>query len=211
MYARLQKFVETARGRSWEVDYLDDPIIKLQETLSSASLFSNERFFVLRDIKRLGKKEIEWLNKKYSDLSGNLIIYHEGYILKTILLALPKDVKIEEFKLPVIIWSFLEHIYPENSKQVISEFHKIIERDAPEFIFSLIAKHFRDLYWAKVDPSSMTFPSWKISKIKFQNSKFTEDQLKEIIERMSEIDVEVKSSKADLVTALDLMMIKRLE
>ncbi len=211
LYARLQKFIETARSRSWEVDYLDDVSLKLQEALSSTSLFSNERFFVLRDIKRLGKKEIEWLNKKYIGLSGTFIIYNEGYIPKTLISSLPKDIKVEEFKLPVIIWTFLEHIYPGNSKQAILEFHKIIERDAPEFIFTLIAKLFRDLYWAKVDPASMPYPAWKISKLKFQISKFTEEQLKYLIGRMSEIDIEVKTSKANLVTALDLLMIKQLK
>ncbi len=211
LYERLSKFVETARSRSWEVDYLDDPAVKLQETLFSTSLFSNERFFVLRDIKRLGKKEIEWLNKKYSDLSGNLIIYHEGYISKTILSALPKEVKIEEFKLPVIIWSFLEHIYPGNSKLVILEFHKIIERDAPEFIITLIAKLFRDLYWAKVDPASMPYPSWRNSRLKAQANKFTIDDLQLIISKLAEIDIEVKTSKSDLVTTLDLLVIKHLQ
>ncbi|QQG41235.1 MAG: hypothetical protein HYV90_03620 [Candidatus Woesebacteria bacterium] len=211
LYARLQKFIETARSRSWEVDYLDDVSIKIQEVLSSTSLFTDERFFVLRDIKRLGKKEAEWLNKKYAELSGNLIIYHEGYIPKNLLSSLPKDVKIEEFKLPVIIWTFLEHIYPGNSKQIISEFHKIIERDAPEYIFTLIAKLFRDLYWAKVDPASMPYPAWKISKLKFQISKFTDEQLKYLIKRMSEIDIEVKTSKSNLIAALDLLIVKQLK
>ncbi len=211
LYARLQRFVETARERSWEVDYLDDPAVKMQETLSSASLFSNERFFVLRDVKRLGKKETEWLNKKHAELSGNLIIYNEGYISKTILSSLPKDIKIEEFKLPVIIWSFLEHIYPGNSERCVQEFHKIIERDPPEFIFTLIAKLFRDLYWVKTDSSSMPYPPWRISKLKSQSSKFSEEKLKNIISQLAEIDIEVKTSKSDLVSSLDLLIIKQLE
>lgn len=211
LYSRLQRFVETAHNRSWEVDYLDDQAIKLQEALSSTSLFSNERFFILRDIKRLGKKEIEWLNKKYTDLSGNLIIYNEGYISKTILSSLPKDIKIEEFKLPVIIWSFLEHFYPGNSEKCIQEFHKIIERDAPEFIFTLIAKLFRDLYWVKTDAVSMPYPPWRTAKLKVQSEKFKVKQLKEIINKLAEIDIEVKTSKADLVSSLDLLMIKQLE
>lgn len=211
LYARLQRFVETARSRNWEVDYLDDPSVKLQEALSSISLFSNERFFVLRDAKRLGKKEIEWLNKKYTDLSGNLIIYNEGYISKTILSSFPKDIKIEEFKLPIIIWTFLEHIYPGNSEKCIQEFHKIIERDAPEFIFTLIAKLFRDLYWAKTDVASMPYPSWRTAKLKVQGEKFKVEQLKEIINKLAEIDIEVKTTKTDLVSSLDLLMLKQLE
>ena len=58
LYERLVKFIETARSRSWEVAYLDDPALSIQEQLSSSSLFGSERFFIVRDISRLGKKEI---------------------------------------------------------------------------------------------------------------------------------------------------------
>lgn len=211
LYGRLQKFVETAKERSWEVDYLDDAAVSIPETISATSLFSTERFFILRDIKRFGKKESDFLNKKYKELSGNLIIYNEGYISKKILDLFPNDSKIEEFKLPVIIWSFLEHLYPGNSDKCIIEFHKIIQRDAPEFIFTLIAKLFRDLYWAKIDAGSMPYPSWRTLKLNSQSSKFTEEKLKEIIARLSEIDIEVKTSKSDLVSELDLLLIKHLK
>jgi len=211
LYARFQKFVETAKERSWEVDYLDDPAVSIPEALSGTSLFSTERFFILRDIKRFGKMESDFLKKKYKDISGNLIIYNEGYIGKKILDLFPKDSKIEEYKLPVIIWSFLEYIYPGNSDKCIQEFHKIIERDAPEFIFTLIAKLFRDLYWAKTDSSSMSYPPWRISKLKVQSEKFKIEILKEIITKLAEIDIEVKTSKSDLVSELDLLMIKQLE
>lgn len=211
LYARLSKFIETARGRSWEVEFLDDPGVSIPEALSATSLFAAERFFILRDIKRLGKKEITWLNKKYTELSGNLIIYNEGYISKTLLSSLPKDIKIEEFKLPVIIWGFLEHLYPGNSEVCIKEFHKIIERDAPEFIITLMAKLFRDLYWVKTDPASMPYPPWKISKLKQQSNHFTIQQLQDIIKDLARIDIEVKTSKSDLVSELDLMMVKQLE
>lgn len=211
LYDRLSKFVETAKSRSWEVSYLDDPALSIQEQLSSSSLFGGERFFVVRDIVRLGKKEVEWLAKKSGDLSGTLIIYHEGYISQAILKSLPKDVKLEEFKLPVILWNFLDGIYPGNSERSIKTFHQLIGKEAPEFIFTLIAKLFRDLYWVKTDPMSLPYPSWRVGKLKPQASKFTIDQLKYLIGKLAEIDIKVKTSKSDLTSELDLLMIKQLE
>jgi DNA polymerase III delta subunit len=212
LYERLTKFVGEAKKRSWEVAYLDNPTISIQEQLSSSTLFGAERFFVIRDVAKLGKKELGWLDKKSRDLPGNLIIYHEDYISPVILKALPaKYTKIEEFKLPVLIWKFLEGLSPGNSKNSIRTFHKIIEKDPPEFIFSLIARHFRDLYWVKTDASSTGFPSWKVGKLKSQSNKFTEDKLREIINQLSDIDIEVKTSKADLVSSLDLLILKQLE
>ena len=210
LYERLTKFVDSAKGRSWEVAYLDDPSLSLEEQLSSSSLFGAERFFVIRDISRLGKKELGWIAKKSKDLPGNLIIYHEGYVPQGILKALP-DAKVEEFKLPVILWNFLDGLYPGNSERSIKQFHKLIENEAPEFIFTLIAKLFRDLYWVKVDEKSLPYPSWRIGKLNLQSSKFSPEQLIDIIFHLAEIDIKVKTSKAEIVSELDLLIIKKLQ
>jgi DNA polymerase III delta subunit len=211
LYDRLTKFVETAKSRSWEVAFLDDPNLSIQEQLSSPSLFGNERFFIVRDIKRLGKKELEWIKNNSPDLSGNLIIYHEGYLPQSILKSLPKESKIEEFKLPVMLWNFLEGLSPGNSEKSVEKLHQLIEKEAPEFIFTLIAKLFRDLYWVKTDAVSLPYPSWRVGKLKAQSSKFTLDQLANIIEKLAEIDIKVKTSKSDLTSELDLLIIKQLE
>lgn len=216
-YERLQKFIETAKARNWEVSYLDENALSIQENLSESSLFGNERFFILRDIKKLGKKEIEWIKKQYATLSGNLIIYSEGNLPAGFIKSLPKDTKnghtvvIEEFKLPVLIWNFLDSITPGNSKYLLKSLHKIIEKEPVEFIFTLIARQFRDLYWVTVDPKSMEIPTWRSSKLKMQSSKFSEEKLKEIISQLTEIDLMVKTSKTDLLSALDLLIIRQLE
>jgi len=211
LYDRLSKFIETAKSRSWEVAYLDDKSKSIQEQLSSPSLFGAERFFIVRDIMMLGKKELEWIGKNADNLSGNLIIYHEGYISQTILKSLPKNIKTEEFKLPMILWNFLDNLYPGNSTNSVKQFHQIIEREAPEFIFTLIAKLFRDLYWVKVDPSSLSYQPWRISKLKSQSSKFTELMITDFIELLANIDIKVKTSKSDLISELDLLIIKKLQ
>ncbi len=211
LYDRLSKFIETAKSRSWEVAYLDDKKLSIQEQLSSTSLFGSERFFIIRDITRLGKKGLEWIGKKLDELSGTLIIYHEGAISQLILKDLPRETKIEEFKLPVILWNFLDNLYPGNSEKSIKQFHQIIEKQAPEFVFTLIAKLFRDLYWVKTDPSTLPYPIWRVGKLRPQALKFTTDNLKYLIEKLAEIDIKVKTSKSDLISELDLLIIKQLK
>lgn len=210
-YDRLKKFIDTAKTRSWEVTRLDEPLSNLQETLRSTSLFGGERFFILTDIKKLGKKELMWLNKEYLNLAGTFIIYHPDTLNVTFLKSLPQEAKIEEYKLPKMIWMFLEHIHPGNAVHVLQEFHKIIESDAPEFIFSLIGRQMRDLYWVKTDPNSTGFPSWKTGKLKSQADRFTKDQLILVISELSRVDVEVKTGKAEIVSSIDLLIAKQLE
>lgn len=210
LYARFQKFIETAKSRSWEIAYLDDAL-SIKESLLASSLFGAQRFFVLRDIKRLGKSEIEWLKKHSSEIGGNLVIYHEGYIPVGITKGITENVKIEEFKLPKIIFSLMDMIRPGNSVQIIKTLHKIIETEPVEFVFILIAKHMRDLFWAKTDLNSMPYPSWRSSKLKNQSDSFTLKRLQQFIDSLSNIDIQVKTSKANLLSSLDLLIVKSLE
>ncbi|MGA3292013.1 MAG: hypothetical protein ABSC49_02585 [Candidatus Microgenomates bacterium] len=211
IYERIQKFIHVTKERGWEVAYLDESVSPIQEQLSATSLFSKNRFFILSDTSKLGKKEVQWLNKNYENLDGTLIIYHEGALSITFLKSLPKESKIEEFKLPVILWNFLDNLIPGNSVKSIKDFHKIIEKQAPEFIITLIAKLFRDLYWIKMDPKSVQLPPWRVQKLKNQASHFTAQQLNQFISCLSDIDIKVKSSKANLTDELDLLIIKQLE
>lgn len=210
-YSRLKKFIDTAKKRSWEVTYLDETNNRLQDELSAASLFGGERFFIIRDVKKIGKPELKWLTDKAPNLDGNLVIYHEGDLPLSFIKALPKDVKIEAFILPKLIWNFLDGLYPGNASKSLVIFHRIIETDPPEMVFSLIAKLFRDLFWVMEDVSTLPYPTWRASKLKSQASKFSKEKLIKVINLMSEIDVKVKKGKADLVSSLDLLMVKHLE
>lgn len=210
-YARLKKFIDVARSRSWEVSYIDESGQSFEEILSAASLFGSEQFFILKDIKKLGKKEVIWLNKKYTELSGNLIVYSDTTLNATTLKSFPKDSKVEEFKLPVLLWNFLDNLVPGKSEYLVKTLHKIVERQPVEFVLTLIAKHFRDLYWVKTDTASAGMPFWKLNKLKSQASHFSVDQLKQLISLLSDIDIKVKTSKSDLISELDLLIIKHLE
>lgn len=209
-YERLHKFIETAKKRSWEVNYVDESNLLLQETLSSVSLFATERFYILRDVRGLGKKEIEWLNKKYADLSGNFIIYHEGTVGSAFLKSLPKDTKIEEFKLPKITFLFLESFYPGNFKNCLMAFHKVVEIEPVEFVVALLARHLKDLYLIKIDDSSLSYPSWRISKLRNQSKNFSKEELKSIISDLAEIDILSKTSKLNIINSLDLLIVSKL-
>ena len=48
-------------------------------------------------------------------------------------------------------------------------------------------------------------------KLKIQASKFGLEKLKQIISELADIDIEVKTSKADLLTSIDLLMVKQLK
>jgi len=211
-YERLTKFIEVAKKRNWEIVQLsEDSPLSLSESLSAQSLFVKEKLYILENLNKISKKELEWLKKKSEQLGGTLVIYYPDEISKNLLKALPSKIKIEEFKLPKLIFIFLEKIYPRNSKEAIKLFHQIIENEPVEFVFVLIARHFRDLYWVKVDSKTLEFPDWRLSKLKRQASLFSETQVKEIISELAEVDIKAKTSQASLISSLDLILATKLK
>ena len=162
---------------------------------------------IYRDYKLLSKDDI----KNFSKFEGTLVIYHSSDLPATFLKLMPKDFKMEKFDLPKLLFVFLENIYPGNSSYCLKLLHEVVKTEAVELVMFFIARHLRDLYWVKVDPISTGFPSWKTGKLKSQANKFTIDNIKLIIEKLSEIDILVKTSKADLLTELDLILIKELK
>lgn len=210
-YERLQKFIETAKSRSWEVVYLDDTNLSFLEAIRSRTLFGGEDFFILRDIKKIGKRESEWLNKNSSKAEGNLIIYHPGVASATFIKSFPDSVKVEEFKLPKLIFQFLDSFVPKNAKSSINLLHQIAVNQAPEFIFSLLARHIRDLYWVSVEAKTLPYPDWRVGKLREQAKKFSINQIAQLINKLSEIDVEVKTSNVEVIPSLDLLLATKLE
>lgn len=192
-YHRLTKFIEAAKNRGWEIVYDDISL--------TPSLFGLEKLIIIGNLQILGKKEIDAISK----VPGTLVIYKEGNIPQVFLKTLPKDTRIEKFELPKLIWNFLDN-------PSIKLLHKVIDKNNPiEFVFTLLCRRFRDLYWIKTDPKSLNRQSWQIFKLKRQSEKYALDTLKLIINKMAEIDEEVKTGEAKLLPALDLLFATKLK
>ncbi len=211
-WARLKKIIEVAKARSWETLKFDSTQkLLLSELLSSASLFSEKRLFVVESGKTIPRKDLEWLKINAKKFEGNLVIYFEDFIPIPTKNFLPKDTKFEEFKLPKIIFKFLDGIYPGNSKSSIILFHKLLSTEPPELLFSLVAKRLKELYWIKRAPDSLAYPSWRKNILKSQEAKFTGNKLEKLIAQMAEADVRAKTGDANIATLLDLIMLSKLE
>lgn len=211
-YKRLQRFVGEANKRGWEVNRISlKDNLSLSEQMTSKSLFEKESLHILEDLTKIGGRELEWLKNKSENIEGTLVIYHKSLLPKTILNSLPKLQKTEEFKLPVLIWKFFDSFYPGNANYSLGLLHSIIETNPIEFIFALLARHVRDLYWVTLDDSNLPLPSWRLSKLKTQAGKFEKGQLKNIINEFAEMDIKSKTSKANLLDELDFLIITQLK
>ncbi len=211
-WARLKAIIETARTRNWEVVKFDaGQKLLLSELLSSASLFSEKRLFVVENGKTLLKKDLEWLKSNAKKFDGNLAIYFSDYLPIAVKKFLPREVMIEEYKLPKIIFKFLDGIYPGNSKSTLTLLHKLLPFEHPELIFNLVAKRLKELYWIKNSPASLAYPSWRKAILKSQVSRYPGGKLEDLIKTLAEADLKAKTGEAQIVELLDLIMLTKLE
>lgn len=209
-YSRLIQFINSAKKRGWEVVYIEgDSSNSLRDVLSTPSLFGDERFFVIKDVKRIDDRDIEWVNKS-EKISGNLVLYSDKKILTTLIKKFQKIEKIEEFSLPFLVFKFLDYLYPNNLRQVLSTFKELLDSQAPEFLFSLISKHFRDMYWTTLKDKP-SYPSWRLEKITRQATKFKSQDLRQILNDLAKIDFKSKTGQANMAEELDLLLVTKLK
>lgn len=131
-YQRLNKFVDEAKRRGWEIvnDKIED----------SHSLFGKDRLIIIRNIKLINEKLLKYVNK----LSGTLVIYQTKTIPKSLLNLFPENVKVEKYDLPILIWKFLQ-------KFDYKIFNQIVKTEAVEYLMAMIAWKLKKNYLVKQD------------------------------------------------------------
>jgi DNA polymerase III delta subunit len=208
---RLSKFVNEAKKRNWSIIRIEKEERVLDKILLSG-LYDKGNLFIVEDYKSISKSDLKYLKEKMAKIDGVLVICSQGgNIPSSILKNFPKIKKIENFDYPKIVFQFLDSLYPSNSKNAILLFHQMLEREPEELIFHLISSRLKDLYWVKIDPSTLPYPSWQVEKLERQASRFTQDNLRQLIEELALLDIEAKRSSLGLIYYLDLLLVKHLK
>lgn len=211
-YERLQKLIKVARERDWEIIKIDSSSnLSFPEKFMTSDLFGKERLFILENLAKSKKSDLEWLRKNNERIAGTLIVYHSSILSKSQIKLLPQITKTEEYKLPKLIFKFLESFWPANSQNSIRLLHEVVKENAPEFVFNLLSRYLRDLYWTELDKGSMPYPSWRVGKLTQQAKRFKKDQIRELIRIFAEIDIQIKTSKASVIDSLDFIIASELE
>lgn len=208
LYERLKKFQEVAIKRGWLIEEIEPSLLK--EKVLSPSLIAPGQLFLLRGIKGLGKNDLLWLKKNSQKLPGTLVVYNEGILSPTFLKSLPKEATIEEYKLPKLVFQLLDSLYPGNSKRALILLHQTLEKEPPEFVFYLVARYYRDLYWVKVG-NGLPYQAWRVGKLKALAKRYSENSLKEALRKLSRIDIDIKTGKTNAFLSLDLFLANALE
>ncbi|HLE48664.1 MAG TPA: hypothetical protein VI819_01395 [Patescibacteria group bacterium] len=210
-YHRKNVMISAAKKRGWDIVSVSKNGTGFKNAVTNPLLFSADRLIYVDKFSDLTEKDLAFLKSYEKKLDATVLFFNEGLLSAVKIKSLPKSVKIEKYDLPVLLWKFLDSIYPGNLKYSLKLFNDLAAVTAPEFVFSLMAKLFRDLYWVSFQGSTIPYPPWRIGKISSQAKKFDKNEVEKIIEEMSEIDIKVKTSRANLKESIDLLLIKHLE
>jgi len=210
---KLDGYLTKAKSKNWLIEKFNLSVgLTMAEFLSIGSLFTEKRLFLIENVNLLSPTDLTWLKKNNDNLKGYLILVNDGTIGTKIIKQLPNGIKIEEQKLPRLIFTFLDAFYPKNTAK-LAKILKELEKNEPlEFILALLARHLRDLYWVKKAGQSLPYAEhWRIGKLNRQAKLYKAGQLESLIATLADADIAAKTSQATLSDLLDQIVLTQLE
>ena len=183
----------------------------IAEELIESRLFKEKYTYLVKGIDKFNKKDLLWLNNNYQETNISLVIFEEKEVPIGVIKKFPSCLLIQKFDIPKLIFKFLASFYPKNSSSTIKLLHQINKNDSRELIIHLLGRYLKDLYIAKISPSSLLYPAWRKSKLIFQTKLFTYARLKKAISLFAQYDQITKTSDMDAITLFDITILKSLE
>lgn len=172
----------------------------LIQALESSSLFGNTSIVVIeRLFSKLGRqqKRVTSLSALLSSTQGtDVILWEDKEIGAATVKQLGVGANVRLFKLPVLIFQFLDGIRPGNAKNLITTYQKLIATEAPELVFSMTVKRMRQLIQLNDNVVPLGLASWQASRLTTQAKSFTMDKLLTLYEKLHRIEVSIKSGES---------------
>jgi DNA polymerase III delta subunit len=207
---RLVELKRLAKSDGKEVRELDGNSIDLTDiiqSLESRSLFAPLHLVVVENLLgnlRPGKKRdeiIAYLSKGNFDTDA-ILWEKKGVGRQLIKLKRQKQVTVEEFKLPTVIFSFVDGLMPNNYRNLLQTFHDTITNNVvPEVVFTMIVRQFRLLLAVTLNstiPEAKRLAPWQRGKLERQARFFSLDTLKKQYKNLLTIDYQIKTGKSAL-------------
>lgn len=209
---RLSFLVSAAKKKGFDVRRLEGKGLTSNDLLlagRSQSLLGDNVLVVVEDFLTANKKASDFFAGTQGN-SGATFVFWEGKPLSLPMLKkLSSGTKVEEFKIPRVIFKFLESLIPGNTKASLELFHAALKEGQEEFIFTMLSRQVRLLIWAKEDPEGLNLPSWQKTRLLKQAEKISKVQLRLLHGKLLEIDRENKKSQLPegLSSSLELLLL----
>jgi DNA polymerase III delta subunit len=185
----------------------------LESTLNTASLFSQESLVIENLLSRLRSKDKDAclvLIKSYVG-NKNIFLWEKKEITKAHLANLPTTAKVSNSRAPMLLFNWLETVYPGNLQNCLTLLHQVTAVTEDILVFTMLARQISYLIMMK-SATSPKFAPWQMGKLRAQSAKWAESALQAMLYRLLEIDEAVKTGQTKLTFAdhLDILLVNSL-
>jgi hypothetical protein len=148
---------------------------------------------------------IDWISARKSPETTVVLVENKA-LTATQLKKFP-DAKVMLFKLPALLFSFVDALGTERPAKLITMFHQILNSQDAEFVFVMIVRQVRMLI-AFVADGAYEGPPFGRQKIQAQARAFTLERLLTLHQRLLEVDIRQKTSRnsLSLTQEIDLLL-----
>lgn len=191
-------------------------VSSLEALVGTDQLFSSEKLIWIDRLYALPKSSqkdalIAWITDRATTNTTDTtqILLTEDKVLTPTQLKKFTSAKIELFKLPQIVFSFIESIGSITPARAVTQFHEVLKTQEAEFVFAMMVRQFRMLLMYVAD-GIYDGPPFSRGKIINQAKKFTQTQLLQIHKRLLAIDLGQKTSSSPLTLSqeIDLLLLE---
>ena len=173
---------------------------KLTQALESTSLFGADIVVVIENLfSHLGGRKTKLL-EKYTEIlkqaSGDVVIWEGKEISKAVVGALGKNVRVEEFKIPVVIFQLLDGLRPRATKNILHLLDQAITVDAPELLHVMLARRLRELIMITNNVTPPGAQSWQLGRLTTQSKYFTIEELTRLYKQLFEMEYATKTGNS---------------
>ena len=186
------------RGR--EMRLLDGKALEdseLLQSLQSSSLFGGDVIvFIERLFGKIGKqpKRIEALCLMLTSQSSvDVVIWEDKEIGASVIKHLGAGSRNQLFKLPVIIFQFMDSLIPGKSQAVLKLYKGVIASNPAEVVFSMMVKRIRQLIALSEGIVPAGLAEWQAKRLTSQAKSFTIEKLLAMYRNMHDIEVNIKT------------------
>lgn len=215
---KLSEIVREAKSKGWEVVRIDGTSLTKGELLTHArsqTLLSTGQLLVIENYFR-NKQSLSSNNKKAAeevleipqDDAITLVFWEGKALTPATVKKLQSKFTVQEFKIPVAVFKFLDSLAPNNTKASLQLLQQAKNRDEAEFLLIMMARQVRLLIWAKEDPDTLKLPPWMKNNLTRQAEKFTSSELRTLHNKLLELDRDNKHSRLpeNLDASLELLV-----
>ena len=185
---------------------------KAKQALEARSLFGAERLVIIEGLLRApaSKRQKEIIGYLLGEnYDSPLILWEKKEIKGVALNKFKSKFKVEVFKIPALIFNFLDSLKPGDSQRMVSLLHQIDQKE-PEFVFYMLCQRIRQLILAKDSGKKGLegLQGWQQARLLGQAKNFGLGQLLVFYRKLLEIDCQQKTSQTpfNLSSTLDLLL-----